>query len=346
MSAMSPTLEGLEAAVRADPTDPVLWLQLGFLRQRDGQSLQSLQAWFQAVSRARLARQWIDPSSTPPAWADQVLYAIEQVKRRRREPYFGSYETLRQQHGAQPLARVDRALSHHLREWRSDAIDPRQKPRFFYFPDLPNLPYLDPMSQPWAPQLLEAYPAIRDEALKVMQEDQGVEDFVRIKEGDRIENYLGGKNPAWEAFFFFRHGKRYDDNHLRCPATSRALESIKLCRIEGHAPEICFSFLTPGTHLLPHYGVTNVRVVMHLPLLVPRECALNVIDAREHHWREGELMMFDDTFLHEAWNRSDSVRVILLMDCWNPALSAVERQAMTMLIETIAAWHRSARASA
>ena len=147
----------------------------------------------------------------------------------------------------------------------------------------------------------------------------------------------------WEAYFFFRHGKRYDENHLRCPATSRALESIELCKIRDHAPEICFSLLTPGTHLLPHYGVTNVRVVMHLPLLVPPECALNVIGAGEHHWREGELMMFDDTFHHEAWNRSDSVRMILLMDCWNPALTTVEREAVTMLIETLGTLHRSAR---
>ncbi len=85
---------------------------------------------------------------------------------------------------------------------------------------------------------------------------------------------------------------------------------------------------------------------MHLPLLVPADCALNVIGAGEHHWREGELMMFDDTFQHEAWNRSDQYRVILLMDCWNPALTPVERRAVTQLIETIGALHRAARAAA
>ena len=93
--------------------------------------------------------------------------------------------------------------------------------------------------------------------------------------------------------------------------------------------------LTPGTTIKPHYGVSNVRHVVHLPLLVPGDCALNVIGAGEHHWREGELMMFDDTYQHEAWNRSDSTRVVLLMDCWNPYLSEVEKIAVRALIETI-----------
>ena len=101
------------------------------------------------------------------------------------------------------------------------------------------------------------------------------------------------------------------------------------------APEICFSVLSPQTHIKPHHGVTNTRLVMHLPLIVPSNCALNLIDAGIHEWVEGELVMFDDTFLHESWNRSDSTRVIVLMDCWNPHLTAVERQACTRLIEMI-----------
>ena len=68
---------------------------------------------------------------------------------------------------------------------------------------------------------------------------------------------------------------------------------------------------------------------------VPPDCALNVVDVGEHHWREGELMMFDDTYLHEAWNRSDRSRVIVLMDCWNPNLTPVEREAVKAFIETV-----------
>ena len=49
--------------------------------------------------------------------------------------------------------------------------------------------------------------------------------------------------------------------------------------------------------------------------------------------------MFDDTFRHEAWNRSDSTRIILLMDCWNPHLTEVEKRAVRQFIETVTGLH-------
>jgi aspartate beta-hydroxylase len=78
---------------------------------------------------------------------------------------------------------------------------------------------------------------------------------------------------------------------------------------------------------------------MHLPLVVPPDCALNIVDVGEHHWEEGQLVMFDDTFAHEAWNRSDETRIVLLMDCWNPHLTQVEKSAVKQLIETISGLH-------
>ena len=157
----------------------------------------------------------------------------------------------------------------YVRELDVAPPDSMQRPRFLYFPDLPTLPFLDPYLQPWAPNLQAAFGEIRDEAVSLILEHREFEDFVRLKDGDRIDNYLGGLQPAWEAFFFYRHGQRYDENHARCPRTSAVLDSLDLCRIPGQTPEICFSVLRPGTHILPHYGVTNTRTVMHLPLIVP-----------------------------------------------------------------------------
>ena len=85
---------------------------------------------------------------------------------------------------------------------------------------------------------------------------------------------------------------------------------------------------------------------MHLPLVVPDGCALNLVDRGTHVWKEGELVMFDDTYLHEAWNRSDSPRVILLMDCWNPYLTPVERHAMAQLVQMIGSLNPHAQALA
>jgi len=101
--------------------------------------------------------------------------------------------------------------------------------------------------------------------------------------------------------------------------------------VREHGPEVLFSVFTPGTHLLPHRGVTNTRLVGHLPLMVPEDCALKV-GGELHQWQEGQVVIFDDTYEHEAWNRSDKTRVVMIFDIWNPHLSEAERAAVTDLI--------------
>jgi aspartate beta-hydroxylase len=287
------------------------------------------------VTRAQREGEWVDEASTPPALLDAVLDAIGRVRRGRRELFFGAFDAVRQQYGGESVARVERALLGYLRDWDSTPADPRQRPKFFFFPDLPNTPYHDPYLQPWAHRLQAAFPQIRADALRIVEEDRRLPNF--IPDNLRVEEYVSGDGPmpSWEAFFFYRHGERYDANHARCPQTSAALESIELCRIADQAPEILFSVLKPGSHINAHHGVTNVRLVMHLPLVVPDDCALNLVDRGEHRWREGEPVMFDDTYLHEAWNRSNRTRIVLLMDCWNPHLTDVEKLAVRQLIETI-----------
>jgi aspartate beta-hydroxylase len=114
--------------------------------------------------------------------------------------------------------------------------------------------------------------------------------------------------------------------------------------VAGHGPEVLFSVYTPGTHLLPHRGVTNTRLVAHLPLIVPQDCALNV-GGELHPWREGRVVVFDDTYEHESWNRSGEVRVILIFDIWNPHLSAAERLAVARLVEAIGGFRHATEAA-
>jgi aspartate beta-hydroxylase len=97
--------------------------------------------------------------------------------------------------------------------------------------------------------------------------------------------------------------------------------------------------LAPGTHILPHHGVTNARVVTHLPLIVPDDCALRV-GGEEHAWQEGRCVTFDDTFEHEAWNRSGQTRVVLILDSWSPYLTPVECAAIAGTVESIGDFNR------
>ena len=115
--------------------------------------------------------------------------------------------------------------------------------------------------------------------------------------------------------------------------------------LRDHAPETLYSVLRPGTHILPHRGVTNTRLVTHLPLIVPPDCALRV-GGETHVWEEGRCITFDDTFEHEAWNRSGRDRVVLILDSWNPDLSEAEQAAVTDLVAAIGDFNRSSGTAA
>ena len=88
--------------------------------------------------------------------------------------------------------------------------------------------------------------------------------------------------------------------------------------------------MRPGTHLRAHCGPSNHRLRLHLPVVVPpcpeRACALRVGD-EARAWREGEVLVFDDSFDHEAWvdERAVGERVVLMVDVWHPELSLDDR---------------------
>jgi aspartate beta-hydroxylase len=105
---------------------------------------------------------------------------------------------------------------------------------------------------------------------------------------------------------------------------------------------VLFSVLAPQSHITPHHGVTNTRVVTHLPLLIPEgDCAL-VVGGETHRWQQDRCITFDDTFLHEAWNRTGETRVVMILDTWNPYLDEAERIALKDLIETIGDFNAAA----
>lgn len=326
----------LEALLLRQPHALDARLMLGEVCDALGDTRAAVQARSRLFAESHAQGRWISPETTEPQWQPAVRRAIDAYRRDKRELLFAAFAEVRERHGAESLRRVERALTGYLREWDARPPDARQRPKLFWFPDLPPGPYHDPMLQPWAPMLRDAWRDIRDEAADLLREDRDFESFLGLKPGQKAPQSIGGAaaDPKWDAFFFYNHGVRYDANHERCPRTSALLESIELCRVARQAPEICFSLIRPQSSILPHYGVTNVRLVFHLPLIVPPDCALNV-GGIEHRWREGEPVLFDDTFEHEAWNRSDQPRLILLMDSWNPHLTEAEKEAVRLVIEAI-----------
>src|SRR5262249_54070459 len=153
-------------------------------------------------------------------------------------------------------------------------VDDRQRPRLMYFPRLPTAAYLNRSLFPWAEALESHTDEIRNELAAILSGTSGSE-AVFHSEALAQEN-LRGAAPKWNGYYFFRHGERREENASRCPRTVQAIALAPLMHVRGLGPEAMFSVLAPDTHLLPHHGVTNARVVVHLPLIVPRDCALCV----------------------------------------------------------------------
>lgn len=112
-------------------------------------------------------------------------------------------------------------------------------------------------------------------------------------------------------FYLLMAGMKVGANRARCPLTCQALEQVP------HLHNAAFYFLGPGCHILPHTGLCARVLRAHLGLICPPDCALR-IGTEERAWREGELMVFDDTLEHEAWNRSSQWRAVLSLDFFHP----------------------------
>lgn len=205
------------------------------------------------------------------------------------------------------------------------------------FPFLPADEYFDREFFPWLPELEARTDAIRDEMWMLAQAgDAGFRPYVSQDSGTPDNKWTALDHSLdWSALFLWEYGIRNEGACARCPETVSALERVPRIDIPGRAPTAFFSVLRPRTHIPPHTGVTNIRAIIHLPLIVPNGCRFRV-GGETRQWSEGEAFAFDDTIDHEAWNDSDEMRAVLIFDVWNPYLSEAERRLTRLMFQTIA----------
>ena len=205
-----------------------------------------------------------------------------------------------------------------------------------HFPFLPADEYFDRAHFPWMPAIEAETDAIRAELETLLAApDSGFAPYVDMAPGSPVGRWTPlDRSLQWSARYLWRYGQRDDDVCARCPRTAAALEAVPRADLYQKAPTAFFSILKPGTRLPPHSGVSNVRAIVHLPLIVPDRCGLRV-GGETREWQVATAMAFDVTIEHEAWNDSDEVRAVLIFDVWNPHLTTLERSMVQRLFETI-----------
>lgn len=332
-------LETLNKALALQPSFAPALLHKGEMLERLEGADAALGAYHNALEQIRAQGLWTRLEAIPPNIRGLLAHATMTVQGACGKFVGERLRPLRERHGDAALARVDKSLGVYLGKQRLQYLHPKQRPTFMLFPDIPALNFFDREDFPELEAIEAITPEIQAELAEVMNGTEGFRPFIDMQ-GDRVGQWKAlNHSPDWNAFFFYRDGMRYDDNCKRCPKTAAALDALDLSRVPAHSPEALFSILTPGTHIPPHTGVTNTRLVCHLPLVVPGNGALKVAgEARE--WTEGRCMIFDDTFEHEAWNDSDRTRVVLIFDLWNPHLTPVERDAVSVTVQAIGHFNR------
>lgn len=174
----------------------------------------------------------------------------------------------------------------------------KKNPDLFYNPN--EFSFLRPM--------INNFTVIKSELqhlLEMKEDNQWLRTFPAYVESDKYK--------AWKVFSFNFFCMKFPSHAKLCPKTAEIIYSI---------PEILscdFSSMEPNTHILPHKGYSKMVLRCHLPLIVPSQdlCAIRV-GTETRNWKEGELLIFDDSFEHEAWNKSDKQRVVLMFDIPNP----------------------------
>lgn len=314
--------------VALDPANPYALVMAGEVQTRSGNDRAAI-AWYERALNAAQGRQ------LPPDLIARLNRAAAA-----REAAFARFEG--EMMGAFRDAGVDAASTGPRFAEAMQIVAGRsqpylQQPTSFYYPRLPQIPFYDPAEFAWTVALAAALPAIRAEAEAVMAQGAGIAPYVEADPDRPNKGHALLADARWSAFHLFRNGLPIADHAARCPATMAVLAQAPLPRIAGTAPMALFSILAPHTHIPPHNGMLNTRLICHLPLIVPDGCRLRV-GAEVRDVRAGEVLMFDDSIEHEAWNDSDAPRAILLFEVWRPELTEAERQALTVMFETVAAY--------
>ena len=228
------------------------------------------------------------------------------------------------------MDRLAKVLEHLPEMLRRDAAgepplfppeDPLQYARFV-IPGVPGKPWHDAADFAWTAAFAEAHAAIRAELEAFLTQQQVT-----------FRNYVGpilheqADAGEWHVLYLDYRGRRWDEHCAMFPRLMKLVDAVP-----RRAGTVFISRLTPGTHIPKHCGATNTQLTCHFGIVVPDGVEMRV--ARETRKQpEGRCVIFDDSFEHEVWNHSASVRYNVFIQFWHPDLSDHEVAAIQKLEE-------------
>ena len=185
----------------------------------------------------------------------------------------------------------------------------------YAFSGVPNTPYQRLEDFPELQPLVDQWEVIRDEAAQLQQGGA-------IKAADK-HNDAGFNSffkTGWTRFYLKWYDGPLPSAQQLCPRTVALVESIPSINAA------MFTVLPPGARLVKHRDPFAGSLRYHMGLITPNspDCFIEV-DGERYWWKDGEAVMFDETFIHYAHNQTDTTRVIFFADIERPLTNPVAR---------------------
>jgi len=178
----------------------------------------------------------------------------------------------------------------------------------YAFSAVPNRPRLEMERFPELARLRENWVTIRDEALTLFGAG-----YIRAAEGYNDVGFNSFFRSGWKRFYLKWYDEPLPSARAMCPKTVELVQSIP--SIHG----AMFALLPPGGRLVAHRDPYAGSLRYHLGLVTPNDDTCRIfIDGEPYAWKDGEDVLFDETYIHYAENRSDMTRLILFCDVERP----------------------------
>jgi beta-hydroxylase len=178
----------------------------------------------------------------------------------------------------------------------------------YLFSAVPAKPILDPRQLPELDVLRANWQTIRDEALSLLGEGQ-----IRAATGHNDLGFNSFFKNGWKRFYVKWYGEPLPSAQAACPKTVALVESLPTVNAA------MFALLPPGGKLNRHRDPFAGSLRYHLGLVTPNSDKCRIfVDGQPYSWRDGEDLLFDETFIHSAENATDKTRIILFCDVERP----------------------------
>lgn len=207
-----------------------------------------------------------------------------------------------------------------------------QKPTYHLYPGLRSQAYYNTDEFIELEHFENNFNEIRKELLALYTKKLNITPYIQAQKTGNKGLDLLTDSYDWSAIHLYKGGECLENITNQCPATKAWLSAMPLPNMLGHTPEAFLSILKPKTIIKPHFGLSNLKVTVHIALSIPNSCSIKVA-GEQRHWCEGEILIFDDSFIHEASNNSDEVRIVFITEFWHPDLSDSERKAIELIMK-------------